>query len=154
MTVGKIVHPFGEKVVVGLECGPGRTKQSHKDECDINLILRKYVKTGIIEHVKEHKGSYGDFASFDFQEAMEKVAEAHQLFETVPAKIRKMFGNDPAAFLAYVQDEGNTDKLIELGLAKKPEVVKPSGSALPAEAGNIGGAGSQEGNEPPGGASS
>ncbi len=32
----------------------GRTKQSMRDECDINLIMKKYQKTGAIAHVNRH----------------------------------------------------------------------------------------------------
>ena len=39
---------------------PSMTKQSFKDECDINKIMAKFQKTGAIEHYAKHAPSYGD----------------------------------------------------------------------------------------------
>ena len=96
----------------------GMTKQSHKKECDINFILQQFQKTGTIAHQKTYQGSYGDFADIDFHEAMNQVARATEMFETVPAHIRAEFGNDPGAFLAFVQDDKNESRLIDMGLAR------------------------------------
>ena len=41
--------------------GPSRTKQAFKEECDVNNILRKYEKTGLITHVAAYKGRYEIF---------------------------------------------------------------------------------------------
>ena len=113
----------------------GLTKQSHKKECDINFILQQFQKTGTIAHQKTYQGSYGEFADIDFHEAMNQVARANEMFETVPAHIRAEFGNDPAAFLNFVQDDKNEAKLIEMGLARaRPEPSKAEASVAVPEA--------------------
>ena len=43
----------------GIDVDPGRTRQSMRDECDINAIMRKYIKTGAIDHVNKYSGEYG-----------------------------------------------------------------------------------------------
>ena len=96
--------------------GEGLTEQSHKDECDMNYILKEYTKTGYIRHAKENEGRYDDISVQDFQDAMFKVAEANNLFNALPAGIRKEFGQDPAAFLGFVQNPDNAGRLQELGI--------------------------------------
>jgi phage internal scaffolding protein len=115
--------------------GTSMAHQSMKDECDINVIMARYKKTGLIEHVRMYQGQYGDFGEMDFHEAMNLVTRAQEMFETVPAEIRAQFGNDPGAFLNFVNDEKNGDKLIEMGLRKAPRApAEPEPAAEPAKA--------------------
>lgn len=100
--------------------GESMTKQAHKRECDINHIMSKFQKTGIIEHQRSHGPQYMEVNSIDFHQAMNLVAEAQEMFEDLPSQIRKRFGNDPAAFLDFVQDEGNLEEMYDLGLAQRP----------------------------------
>lgn len=114
---------------VGLHCPePSRTKQSMTAECDINNILKKYQKTGMITHLNRYQGQYGDFTQgFDFHESLNRVQKAKEMFMTIPATIRTQFDNDPGKFLEFVSDAKNADKLVEMGLAVK----KDSGKAPP-----------------------
>lgn len=107
----------GRKRVL-LNTGEGLTEQAHKDECDMNLILREYSRTGIIRHTRKHEGRYDDIPAMDFRQAMELVAEARDSFQELPADMRKRFGNDPYAFLGYVQDPNNKAELQKLGMLK------------------------------------
>ena len=60
-----------------------RTKQSFKDECDINNILSKYQKTGIVNHINQSEGQYGDFTSEqDYQKALNTVIQAQDMFSS------------------------------------------------------------------------
>ena len=60
-----IIFPYGPKQVVRLDASlNGRTKQAHQKETDINYILAKYTKTGILEHAEKYASRYG-FASSD-----------------------------------------------------------------------------------------
>lgn len=111
------------------------TKQAHKDECDVNVILRKFQRSGSMEHLRVHEGQYGEFAAIDFHEAMETVRQAEEMFLSIPANIRKEFQNDPGVFLEFANDPANLDKLRELGLAYPEAVpaVMPGIEAAPAE---------------------
>ncbi len=102
---------------VQIDCGSeSRTKQSMGDECDINLIMAKYVKTGHLSHVNNHGASY-DFASgVSYHEAITLVTEADQMFAELPAQTRGRFANDPAGFLDFVQDPANEAEMREMGL--------------------------------------
>ncbi len=105
-------------VPVRLACGATMTKQSFKDECDINNILKKYDKTGILEHRNKYEGQYADVTGVvDYQTALNIVSSAEAAFMSLPASIRSQFQNDPHEFLAFAQDPENEDALIEMGLA-------------------------------------
>lgn len=105
--------------------GKGKgAKQSFKDECNINLIMRKFIKTGLITHVNTHSPMYGEVPSQTYHEAMEIVRSANEMFAEVPAAIRKKFGNSPEAFLDFVNDPKNVDELRKLGMVKPvPEKI-------------------------------
>lgn len=97
----------------------GRTKQSFKDESDINNIVAKYQKTGAMAHVNQHGPEYGFATSHDFSSAMRLITQAQNMFNGLPSTIRNRFNNNPGEFLDFVQDANNHDEMLELGLAPK-----------------------------------
>ncbi len=112
----------------------GRTKQSMKDECDINKIMAKFQKTGALAHVNKHEAEYGFATSDDFASAMRTVTVAQEMFDDLPSSIRNRFGNNPAAFLDFVQDANNKKEGQELGLwPKDPEGVKQTQPQKPVD---------------------
>lgn len=119
---------YGERERVVQERGkePSRTHQSFKDEQDVNLILKKYTKTGILPQSSGKIGEYGDFSDpVDYQAALNVGARAREQFEALPAKARKRFNNDPREFLEFMTDKENANEAVKLGLAtKKPEEKK------------------------------
>lgn len=106
--------------------GTGRTKQSFKAECDINQILARYLKTGVLEHLQKHEARYGDVTGIEYQSAMQLVAGAQTMFNELPSRIRDRFNNDPSEFLAFVSDKNNIEEARELGLAS-PQPPETSG---------------------------
>jgi len=107
-----------------LVCGKSMTKQSMKDECDVNLILARYVKTGLLSHVQERSPVYADVSEMgDFREALGRVDAVRDFFAGLPSQVRAFFKNDPATFLDFMSDEANREKAEELGLVKKEEVA-------------------------------
>lgn len=106
------------------------TEQNHARECDINVIMAKYAKTGVIDHVNDFQAQYGDASSVDFTEAMQLVANAQSMFQELPARARAHFDHDPAQFLHYMEsleegDDAAGALLSELGLAEPGFVPKP-----------------------------
>lgn len=98
--------------------GPSLTKQAMRDECDVNLILKKYQATGVITHVKEAQAQYGDFSDIiDYQGALNQVLRASQTFLALPSRVRDRFQNDPGKFLAFCHDPKNQTEMVNLGLA-------------------------------------
>lgn len=108
---------YGPRQRVQLRCsGVGRTKQSFKAECDINVIMSRYLKTGVLEHVRQGVARYGDVSGADFQEAQNFVAGAISMFHDLPSHIRTMFENQPALFFDFMENPANAAKARELGL--------------------------------------
>lgn len=106
---------------------PSLTKQSMKAECDINNIMKKYVKTGTVSHVNKYGGEYASIKPYDLQEAMNTVIKAEAMFAELPAKVRNEFKNQPSLFLEFVQNPKNEDKIREMGLAVPKKVeIKPT----------------------------
>lgn len=126
MKVRKNYVSFDDKPV--LTCpGDGRTKQSFRDECDINNIMRKYNKTGLLPDMIKANPRYGDFSSvLTYQESLQVVFEAQKQFENLPANVRARFGNEPAHFLAFANDPQNVSEMVSMGLA----IAKPSESVV------------------------
>lgn len=101
--------------------GKSLTHQSFKAECDINRIMQKWQKTGVLEHRNTFMGQYGDFTNVpaDYHSAMSAVIEAQDMFLTLPSSVRKRFANDPGNFLQFVSDPDNKEEMVKLGLAEK-----------------------------------
>ncbi len=104
----------------------GRTKQSFKNDCDINRILHKAQKTGTISHLQKRGGEYGDFANFDFFDAQTKLAKAREIFDELPSEMRREFENQPRKFFEFANDPANVDRLAEV----LPKIAAP-GSYFP-----------------------
>lgn len=105
----------------------GMTKQSFKDECDINSIVKKALRNGLLPDGNVNP-MYGDFSDVkDYQEGLNVVRRAEMQFKSLPAHIRSKFDNDPAKLLEFVADPKNTEEMIELGLAQRivPEPIEP-----------------------------
>lgn len=96
------------------------TVQSEKDNCDVNLIVEKFEKTGILP-VMSQSPAYGDVSgAVDYQTAMNIVINAEKAFMSLDAKIRKEFDNNPGKFLDFIDDPQNADRLVEMGLREAP----------------------------------
>lgn len=114
---------------------PSMTKQEFKDESDINVILARYQKTGLLINVNHNQAVYGDTTAQDFQEAMNVVAAAQSAFDDLPAHLRDRFQNDPAQLLDFVHNEDNRAEAEELGLVPKsaPKTENQPITTIPAQ---------------------
>ena len=110
--------------------GDTHVKQAFKDECDVNKIMAKFQKTGLLEHVRENAGSYEDYTNGpqSYHDACNQALHAEQMFLTIPSSIRAKFANDPGQFLDFVDDPKNEAALVTMGLVPAkipPETNKP-----------------------------
>ena len=111
-------------------------QQHQAADCDINNIMARYERDGLLPHVNEYKGQYGDFTSVcDYQTALNTVMNAEDCFMSLPAKTRKQFDNDPGKFLDFATNPDNKDELARMGLVPEgaadvaPVVNEPLGEA-------------------------
>ncbi len=124
-----IRHAYGPKQKVKLKTpGKGRAKQAFKDECNINKIMARYQKTGVVDHVNTHQPSYGYVPAIQFREALELVAQSREEFAELPSEIRKRFDNNPADFLTFCENADNRSEMALLGLLAEPETPAESPS--------------------------
>lgn len=109
-------------------CGESRTKQGFKRECDVNILMAKYQKTGVLPQIKPGQPVYGDFTQVsDYQSAQNMLISAREQFDAMPLNVRKKFNYDPGRFLEFVENPENQQEMIDLGLATKkdyPEAEK------------------------------
>lgn len=133
--------------------GPSLTRQEFKDECDVNQVLARFVKTGVLDHVAKHGPRYGDFIGLpNLHESQNMIRAANQMFMELPAAVRKRFSNDAQEFIDFMAEEANADEARELGLlpalkttqaAEPPEAPEgaPGGPQGAPDAGGAGGRG-------------
>ncbi len=115
---------------------PSKTRQEFAGETNINTIMKKFEKEGIVTHLNERQGEYGDFTHvLTYSESLSQIAEAQTMFDALPSRIRKAFDNDPVKFVEIASDPLQQHKLVELGLAPAPKKdTKPSATQNPKEA--------------------
>ena len=104
----------------------GRTKQCFKNECDIVKIMARADKAGTISHLQKFEGIYADFSDYDFFEATQKLTRGREIFDELPAELRREFDQSPAAFFEFVNDPENVEQLRK----KLPALAAPGNQQL------------------------
>lgn len=105
--------------------GESKTRQADLDSADINKIVKRFERDGIVP-LNERSGLYLDVSEVgDYRSALELVRKADEYFAQLPAESRAMFGNDPAQFLDVVNDPTQLELLVKAGVVPKDEVIVP-----------------------------
>lgn len=109
-----------DKKVVEQEC---RTKQSFKDSCDINKMLKTAQVTGSISHLMKYpEAIYGEFdGDVDLLTARTRIDKAQKIFDELPSEIRSEFQNDALKFVRFAGDPANNERLATL----LPAIAEP-----------------------------
>jgi len=110
----------------------GRTKQSFKDDTDINKLLARAAQGDTITHLAKHGAIYGDFSDIDdLLTANARLQRGQKIFDELPGEVKREFNQSPAAFYKFVNDPANADQLERVvpGLAQR-------GTQLPSVARN------------------
>lgn len=101
------------------------TEQAHATDSDINVIMLRYQKTGVLPQGNGGTLVFGDLSDVPtYLEAQIILANANESFAQLPANVRERFMNDPSKFLAFMEDDSNYDEAVKLGLVVKP--VQPA----------------------------
>lgn len=101
------------------------TKQSFKDECDINGIMKRYATTGQLPP-NIGLGRYGDFSQVgDYMQAQHVMLKAEEQFKALPSGVRDRFKNSPLEMLRFVTDKSNLEEARKLGLLREVVESKP-----------------------------
>lgn len=125
MTKSKFKTAYGDRSRTGFETtGESLTQQSHAAAADVRNIIKQYDRTGLIANVNKGIAQYGDYSEInEYAEALNMVREAEQNFAEIPSHIREQFNNNAGLFFEFATDPKNSEKMIEMGLAKAPETV-------------------------------
>lgn len=108
------------------------TRQSEAESCDINVIMKRYEKTGVLPQ-DMREAVFADVSAFgSFREVMETVRQATDGFMALPADVRARFANDPVSFIDFCADPANLGELERLGLVEASQA--PVSSEVAAEA--------------------
>ena len=95
--------------------------QSHKEECDINILLQKYVAGDMT--VMRKDGQYVDITDLpeNMHEMVNYISAQRERFEALPTAIKQKFEN---SFEVWATAAGTGDWLEKMGLSEKKEEVK------------------------------
>lgn len=104
---------------------PSKTEQCHRDDCDINTIIRRYQKTGVLGSATQVRNMvFGDFASMPDRLTSElHLADAKERFMALPMNVRKHFDHDMGKLMAALNDPKQIPTLQNLGILKAPDPV-------------------------------
>lgn len=109
----------GKSPAADKKFGKSMTRQSEMVYADINLIMKKYEKTGVLPPATR-EGFFADVTKVgDYRDALARVDQAERYFDHLPVDIKKRFNQDPAEFLDFVSNTENLAQIEEMGLIAK-----------------------------------
>lgn len=98
--------------------GPTRAQQHHKEECDINTIVRKFGVTHQLPATL-NMPMQGDFTDApDYKTSLNLLIQAQQAFQQLPSETRHRFHNDPGEFIEFFENPDNLAEARKMGLAR------------------------------------
>lgn len=91
-----------------------RTIQSEAIHCDINRIIERFQKTGVLPI--QTQGLFGDFTkNTDLMEHQAKIQKARSKFGELSYELRNRFKNIES-LLEWLSDSANHEEAVQLGL--------------------------------------
>lgn len=127
---------YDPPVVPGIKTSPVSTVQQHfKDDCDINILVERFTRTGQMPQRAPEDYSFGDFTAIDYQSALDTIMVANEQFGTLPASVRERFSNNPVQLLHFLEQESNREEAVRLGLIAQPSLgtVTPLDVTVPSD---------------------
>lgn len=103
---------------------PTMTQQHFRDECDINKIVERAIRTGdtTVFTSAQRAEFYDASAITDYVDAMALIDDVHDDFKSLPSTIRSMFGNNVKQYVEWMSNPANWNQARELGLLSGGEV--------------------------------
>lgn len=122
--------------VLSYSGGESKTDQSQAADCDINVMMARFMKAGELPPRKREEIFSDIFNMGSFHESMNVVVRGREMFASLPAKVRDTYGNNPAKFLMFAEDPLNAEAVASMfgyDVGPKP-VDKPEGPVKGKEA--------------------
>ena len=112
-------------------------RQSERHVANINQIMARYEKTGIIP-IQNPETFFADVSELgDYRTALHQIREAESVFLNLPAEYRERFDNEVGEFLDFALDPENLNEMVEMGLIEEmPDQVRAEASEATTEGGD------------------
>lgn len=110
---------------------PSLAQQQFAKEADVNVLIERYKKTGSFYNPLSPSSAprmpqYADLSEIpDMMGQMALLDGVQRLFQSLPARVREQFGNNPAQFVEWAQNPANFDAGVKLGIFDPSEQSKP-----------------------------
>lgn len=91
-----------------------RTKQSNRNETDVNFIVNNHINKGIALP-EAPPAIFGDVYDVDLGAARNLLAETRSEFNELPARTRAKFGNDELNYFEFMTDLQRRKQIDEKG---------------------------------------
>lgn len=109
---------------------PSKTDQSFKREVDVNRIMDRARKGGVITHLRRSQGVYADISKVpDLAGAFSLVESVSSAFADLPSELRDAMRNDPRNLPAFMEDARNFETLVKYGIIEKPKEGSPEATS-------------------------
>lgn len=131
-----------KRVTQPLPSGNSEVQQSYASSADINKIVGKHMAgpqrmQPIGDPRATRRGEFRDMPSQTYHEMLNQVTDVQYRFQSLPARLRGQFHNNPELLLRFVQDPANYDKAVKMGLIFDPDhVPKPPAPVKPPDLAN------------------
>lgn len=101
-----------------VETQPSLTKAEFARDADLNELVRRFgISTGNIPVAALDPSYYGDLSDVpDLRTALDRVGEAKERFQALPAAIRQRFNHSPGQFYDWIHNAENWQEAQGMGL--------------------------------------
>lgn len=90
------------------------TQQHFKDDCDVNIILERFLRTGEVP-TSQGIPSFQDVSDFaDFRELQDAMSDARVYFDSLPARVRARYNNDVTMFYETLNTQQGYNDFVSL----------------------------------------
>lgn len=95
---------------------PSLTQQHFTEDADLNRTMARFgVTDGALPPVAHDPRLFGDFTdAVDLQTSLQRIRDAWNMFDSLPASLRTRFENDPTKLYEWVNDPANTQEAVQL----------------------------------------
>lgn len=112
-----IIRKNGSKRVQTINEEPSMTDAQYTEDTDVNHIMRRYQKTGLITHISQKQGVYADVSDIpDLIQANQIAKDAMDAFMRLPSEVRLKFKNNPEEMINFLKNPQNHKEAVTLGL--------------------------------------
>lgn len=120
--------PFKRSNRVTLVCGASKTRPEFAPSCDIPSIVNGRIPAAFARDPRQAK--YGDFTRVTFDDALSRVQDVTDFFESLPSKVRDRFGSNVQRFLTFASDPSNLEECYALGIYERPARSTAGGASV------------------------